>query len=198
MAMQHYLTTSTTGGPRTYPTSTTVRLARRCDAAAIADIYNQAILARTSTFETVPRTAEHIAAVLAEHGDRYPTMIVERGNRIAGWAASHPHSARACFAGIAEYAVYVDNAERGTGVGRAALAALIRECERRGFWKLLSHIFPENAASRALARSVGFREVGVLVHHAQVDGRWHDALLVEKLLAAGIAGSARAGIGYAA
>jgi L-amino acid N-acyltransferase YncA len=185
MEMQHDVSASTTGGQRTYRRTTTVRQARRDDAAAIADIYNQAILARTSTFETTPRTAEQLEAVLAERGDSYPTMIVECGLRVVGWAAGSPHSTRDCFAGIAECSVYVDSAARGIGVGRTALEALINECERRGFWKLLSRIFPENTASRALARSLGFREVGVLEHHAPVDGRWRDAVLVEKLLGAG-------------
>jgi L-amino acid N-acyltransferase YncA len=165
---QHELSTATAGGQRTYAGTTIVRHARPGDAAAIAGIYNQAIAARTATFETVPRTARQIEAVLAERGENYPILVVERGDRIVGWAASSPHSERACFAGIADYAVYVASAARSTGVGRAALEALIQECERRGFWKLFSRIFPENTASRALARSLGFREVGVLRCHAQV------------------------------
>jgi phosphinothricin acetyltransferase len=183
--MQHELSTSTTGGLWTYLRVTTVRQARCGDAAAIADIYNQAILARTSTFETTPRTARQIEAVLAGQGDGYPTMVVERGDRVVGWATSGPHSAHACFAGVAECSVYVDSAARGSGVGRAALEALIRECERHGFWKLLSCTFPENLAGRALARGLGFREVGVLARHAPVDGHWRDALIMERLLGAG-------------
>jgi phosphinothricin acetyltransferase len=165
--------------------TTTVRPVRRGDAVAIADIYAEAILARTSTFETEPHTAGQIEAALAERGERYPTVIVERGHRIVGWAAASQHSTRTCFAGIADYAVYVERAARGMGAGHAALEALIRECECRGLWKLLGRIFPENEASRSLARSHGFREVGVLRRHAQVDGRWRDALIVEKLLGTG-------------
>jgi phosphinothricin acetyltransferase len=171
-----------TVGPEGETGACVVRQARRGDADAIARIYNQAILARTSTFETDPHTAGQIQALLAERGDRYPTVVVERRHRIVGWAASSAHSTRACFAGIAECSVYVERAERGTGVGRAAVGALIRECERRGFWKLIARIFPENTASRALARSLGFREVGVLLRHGQVDGVWRDAVILERLL----------------
>ena len=175
-----------------------VRPARMGDAEAIARIYNQAIVARTSTFETEPRTARQIEMLLAEGGTTYPAIVVERAGHVVGWASSSPHSSRACFACIAEFSVYVDRASRATGVGRAALEALVTECERRGFWKLLSRVFPENVASRVLCRALGFREVGVLHCHAPVDGTWRDAIIVEKLLGEARLAYDRAGRGEAA
>jgi L-amino acid N-acyltransferase YncA len=71
--------------------------------------------------------------------------------------------------------VYVDREERGHGAGRAAVAELIKRCEAAGFWKLTSRIFPENAGSRALCRSLGFREVGIYRRHGKLEGRWRDA-----------------------
>jgi len=62
--------------------------------------------------------------------------------------------------------------------------ALIAECEARGYWKLLSRIFPQNEASLALARSLGFREVGVYRRHGQLEGEWLDCVIVEILLGA--------------
>jgi phosphinothricin acetyltransferase len=47
---------------------------------------------------------------------------------------------------------------------------------------VLSRIFPENMASRALCRRHGFREVGVYARHAQLDGAWRDVVIVERLL----------------
>jgi L-amino acid N-acyltransferase YncA len=70
------------------------------------------------------------------------------------------------------------------GGGRLVLEALISEAERRGFWKLLSRIFPENAASRRLCATLGFREVGVYHRHGRLEGRWMDCVIVERLLGA--------------
>jgi L-amino acid N-acyltransferase YncA len=67
-------------------------------------------------------------------------------------------------------------------VGRVTLAALIAEAEGRGYWKLVSRIFPENEGSLALCRSLGFREVGVYRRHAKLDGMWRDVVIVERLL----------------
>ena len=42
--------------------------------------------------------------------------------------------------------------------------------------------FPRNEASLALARSLGFREVGVYRRHGKLDGQWLDCVIVERLL----------------
>jgi phosphinothricin acetyltransferase len=55
-----------------------VRPARGTDVDAIARIYNQGIEERIATFETEPRTPAQIRAMLAERGDRYPTVVVDR------------------------------------------------------------------------------------------------------------------------
>jgi phosphinothricin acetyltransferase len=62
------------------------------------------------------------------------------------------------------------------------MSALMEAAERAGFWKLLSRVFPENTASRALVRSLGFREVGVYRKHGKLDGVWRDVVIVERLL----------------
>jgi len=59
---------------------------------------------------------------------------------------------------------------------------LIEAAGARGYWKLLSRVFPENEASLALARSLGFREVGVYRRHGRLDGVWRDVVIVERLL----------------
>ena len=80
--------------------------------------------------------------------------------------------------------VYVAREARSRGVGRLCLGALITEAERRGFWKLVSRIFPENVASRRLCAALGFREVGVYRRHGKLDGAWRDCVIVERLLGA--------------
>jgi phosphinothricin acetyltransferase len=158
------------------------RLATAKDAEAIAAIYNEGIADRIATFETEPRTGAQIAAQLADKGDRYPTVVCERDDKIVAWAAAGPYRARPAYAGVAEHSVYVARAARGTGAGRAALQALCRAYAERGFWKIVSRIFPENAASLRLHERCGFRVVGVYQRHGKLDGEWRDCVIVEKLL----------------
>src|SRR5512142_194237 len=158
------------------------RAARLEDAADIARIYNEGIADRVATFETEPRTPERMARTLAERADRYPTVVVERDGRVIAWAGASEYRSRDCYAGIAEFSVYVARDARGHGAGAAAMRALIAACEARGFWKLVSRVFPENTASRRLCASLGFREVGTYRRHAKLDGTWRDVVIVELLI----------------
>ena len=157
------------------------RAATPDDAAAIAAIYTQGIAERIATFETRPRTADDIAAWF---NDRHPVVVVTagEGGHIVAFAATSTYRPRDCYAGIAEYSVYVDRDARGQGAGRIALEALLDAARAAGFWKLVSRIFVENTASRALMRRTGFREVGIYRRHGQLDGVWRDVVIVEKLL----------------
>lgn len=160
----------------------TTRLATAADAPAIAAIHNEGIADRVATFETQPRTAEQVAAGLVAKGDRYPTIVAERDGIVVAWAGAGAYRDRPAYAGVAEHSVYVARAARGTGAGRAALEALCRAYGERGFWKIVSRIFPENAASLTLHERCGFRVVGVYRRHGRLEGAWRDCVIVEKLL----------------
>ena len=159
------------------------RLATPDDAEAIARIYNQGIDDRVATFETRPRTREDARGWF---DGVHPIVVVGEADQIVAFASTSTYRPRACYAGIAEFSVYVARDFRGRGAGRLAMEALIREAERAGFWKLVSRVFPENAASLRLLRALGFREVGRYEKHAQLDGAWRDVIIVERLIPANL------------
>jgi L-amino acid N-acyltransferase YncA len=163
-----------------------IRCATPADAEAIAAIHDQGIAERSSTFETAPRDPASLRVQLGAPG-RHPRLVVHDDEaRVLGWAGLSPYRDRACYAGIAEFSIYLDRAARGRGLGGALLDALIGTAREQGHWKLVSRIFPFNAASRALCRSRGFREVGVYEKHARLDGRWLDVVIVERLIPANL------------
>ncbi len=161
---------------------TIVRAASAKDAAPVAAIYNHGIEGRGATFETALRSVDDMARRITEEPARYPTLVAETGGAVTGWASIGPYRPRECYQGIGEFSVYVDPRHRARGVGRLLVEALILEARRLGYWKLLSRIFPFNQGSRALCRSLGFREVGVYEKHARLDGRWQDVVIVERLI----------------
>src|SRR5690348_11589167 len=102
------------------------------DAARIAQIYNEGIEDRVGTFETRPRTE---ADVRAWFDGRHPIVVVELGRAIIAFASTSTYRPRECYAGIAEFSVYVARDGRGRGAGSMAMQALIDACGPAGIWK---------------------------------------------------------------
>ena len=75
--------------------------------------------------------------------------------------------------GSASSSVYVRRDYRH-GAGRAVLTALIEAANVAGMHKLTSRVFPENIASRALLKRLGFAEFGIHRRHGKLDGLWRD------------------------
>jgi phosphinothricin acetyltransferase len=161
------------------------RTATPADAAAIAEIYNQGIEDRIATFETRLRSAEDVRTWF---DGIHPVVVVEEGGQVVAFASTSTYRPRECYAGIAEFSVYVLRAARGRGAGRLAMQALIEAAETAGFWKLVSRVFTENVASLGLLRALGFRDVGVYQKHGQLDGVWRDVVIVERMIPHNLAG----------
>lgn len=155
------------------------RAASPGDIPAIANIYNDGIADRVGTFETRPRSHDDVRAWF---DGVHPIVVVEDAGEVMAFAATSTYRTRDCYAGIAEFSVYVSRASRGQGAGRVAMEALIQAAAAAGFWKLLSRIFIENTASRTLMARVGFREVGIYEKHGKLDGVWRDVVIVERII----------------
>jgi L-amino acid N-acyltransferase YncA len=150
------------------------------DAPILAQIYNEGIEDRVGTFETRPRT---VAEVAAWFDGTHPIVVVEAdGQGVIAFASTSSYRRRECYAGIAEFSVYVARRARGQGAGAVAMRALLEAVKPAGIWKLVSRIFVENHASRRLMASMGFREVGIYEKHARLDGQWRDVVIVERLI----------------
>jgi L-amino acid N-acyltransferase YncA len=144
---------------------------------AVLAIYGAGIDEGNATFETTPPTwAEFDSSKLAGH--RF--VALDASGTVLGWIAVAAVSDRCAYAGVVEHSVYVAPAARGLGVGRSLLEALIASTEAAGIWTIQSGIFAENAASVALHRATGFREVGRRERIGQHHGNWRDVLLVER------------------
>jgi L-amino acid N-acyltransferase YncA len=145
------------------------------DYQAVAAVFAEGIATGQATFETeVPGWDEWDAAHLPEH-----RFVAELDGEIIGWIAVVPYSRRAVYRGVGEESVYVAERARGRGVGRALLEQVIESARNGGLWTLQAGIFPDNGASLALHRALGFREVGIRERIGQLDGVWRDVVLLE-------------------
>ena len=154
------------------------RAALVSDVDAITQIYNQGIADRIATFETRLRTTNDMLPVLGSQ--RSPVVVATINNTVVGFASTSRYRDRDCYAGVAEFSIYIERSWRGQGIGPVLMNALCATAHEHGFWKLLSRVFVENGASRRMLERAGFREVGIYERHAQLEGNWRDVVIVEK------------------
>ncbi|WP_088329777.1 arsinothricin resistance N-acetyltransferase ArsN1 family A [Lacimicrobium sp. SS2-24] len=157
-----------------------IRYAKKSDIPAIRDIYNAGIASGTGTFETRPRKNKEISAWL-KVDNLYPLLVAEHNAQVLGFARLFEYRPRPCYAGIAEFSIYLDDTAQGKGTGTQLLSELLSTATIWGFHKVVSRIFTFNHASRALCKKLGFREVGIYEKHGQIDGKWLDVVIVEYL-----------------
>jgi L-amino acid N-acyltransferase YncA len=162
--------------------STLIRRATLADAAAIADIYNEAIRTTTATFDTEEKTTDDRAAWLQAHDDRHPVFVAECDGRVIGWASLSKWSDRPAYAQTAETSFYVAADHRGGGIGRALKEHLIATARELGMHTLIARVAEESAASRHLNESLGFVLVGTLREVGLKFGKRLDVHILQLML----------------
>ena len=146
------------------------------DQDSVISIYAQGLATRNATFETeVPDWNKWNS----KH-QPFCRLVYCEDNRVVGWAALSPVSARHCYRGVAEVSIYIDNKFYGQGIGSKLLEQLISNSEQEGIWTLQSSVFPENEATVRLHKRHGFRELGIRQRVAQLDNKWRDTLILER------------------
>jgi phosphinothricin acetyltransferase len=165
-------------------TSVGVRPAIGGDLGGILEIYNEAVLNTTATYDYEPQTMEQRAAWLQEHRrDNYPVFVaVDNQARVVGWSALGPYRSRFGYRFTAENSVYVAADQRGRGIGRLLLPPLIEAARAHGLHAILATIDAENQVSIRLHAAFGFAEAGLLKQVGFKFGRWLDVLFMERIV----------------
>lgn len=163
-----------------------VRPATVEDLPQILEIYNEAVLNTTASYDYEPRTLEHRTAWYHERvRDEYPILVAQNGNGpVAGWAALNPFHTRIGYRFTSENSVYVAADQRGKGIGTLLMPPLLEGARLRGLRAIIAVIDAENEASIRLHARFGFEKVG---HFKQVGfkfDRWLDVVYMERLVGA--------------
>ncbi len=160
----------------------TIRNAQPADAAAIAEIYNEAILTTTATLDTEPKSVEERTRWLESRGSRHPVLVAMVDGRVVGWASLTRWSERRAYDDTAETSLYVHSAHRGRGIGRTLQDALIEEARRLGFHSLIARVVEGSRESLHLKERAGYVRVGTLKQVGRKFGRLLDVHIMQKML----------------
>ena len=164
------------------PDALFIRRAASEDAAAIAHIYNEAILNTTATFDTEPKTPEDRAEWLKSHDERHPILVAIVNGEVVGWASITLWSDRPAYADTAETSFYVSSGHRGQGIGRKLKEAIIQEAKRLGYHTLIARITAGSEVSLHLNESTGYVRVGTLKEVGRKFGKLLDVHILQKIL----------------
>jgi phosphinothricin acetyltransferase len=158
-----------------------IRPATFSDLPAITEIYNEAILTTTATFDTAPKTDEEQLAWFNAHDDRHPIFVAELEGKVVGWTCLSKWSDRCAYADTAEVSTYVKEQFRGKGIGRKLKEATDAAARRLALHTVVVRIAQDNPASIHLNEEFGFRHVGVMKEVGYKSGRWLDVHLMQKI-----------------
>ena len=156
-----------------------IRPAELKDLPAITEIYNEAILHTTATFDTQTKTVEEQQPWFDKHGDKYPIIVALESEKIIGWASMSQWSDRCAYAATAEASLYVKEGYRGEGVGRQLSVAILQAAREAGLHTAILRIAGDNAVSKKLAKSLGFKNIGVMKEVGNKFGNLLDVYLMQ-------------------
>lgn len=147
------------------------RDARQEDLPRIVAIYNTTIASRMVTADTSPVTVESRQKWFDEHSpSKRPLWLVEDQHTIVGWVSFQSFYGRPAYDATVEISIYLDEQQRGRGLGKQILQYCIEKAPGLGVHTLLGFIFAHNLPSISLFEKMGFREWANLPDIATLDG----------------------------
>jgi ribosomal protein S18 acetylase RimI-like enzyme len=152
------------------------------DAARYRDIRLEALRRDPDAFSsTIEDEGDEPLAFFVDRLARSTVFGAFRGDELVGIAGffvqpGRKHRHKGMLVGM-----YVRPAARGVGIGRRLVEAVVDHA--RGRVELIElSVISDNRAARALYANLGFVVYGVEKHAAKYQGRYHDDLLMAKML----------------
>jgi len=163
--------------------SMTIRAAERDDVPGILDIYNDAVLRTTASYDDEPSTLEaRLDWFDAKKRHGFPVFVAEDEAGVVGWSAFGPFRPWPGYRHTVEHSVYVAAPRRGQGIGAALLPPLIARARAMGLHAMIAGIDAANTPSLRLHTRFGFEQVAHFKEVGFKFDRWLDLVFMELLL----------------
>ncbi|HRN46758.1 MAG TPA: N-acetyltransferase family protein [Niabella sp.] len=161
------------------------RDARIEDLKKIVEIYNSTIPSRMATADTEPVSVESRQAWFKDHNaTKRPLWVIEdNAKQIIGWVSFQSFYGRPAYDATVEISIYLDETQRGKGLGKKVLQYCLDEAPNFGIKTLLGFIFLHNEPSLKLFRHFGFEDWATLPNIAILDGQERGLKILGKRIA---------------
>jgi L-amino acid N-acyltransferase YncA/GrpB-like predicted nucleotidyltransferase (UPF0157 family) len=162
--------------------SLATRKAALSDLDAITDIYNEAILTTTATFDTEPKSISERLQWFQSHDERHPILAAELDGKVVGWISLSKWSERQAYRDTGETSFYVKSEYRGKGIGTALMQMLIHEAQQLHYHTIIARIAGESDVSLHVHANFNFVQVGILKEVGRKFGKLLDVHILQKML----------------
>lgn len=161
-----------------------IRPAHVEDLRAILDIYNEAVLNTTASYDYEPHTLEQRTRWFEQHQQQdLPVLVaVNEAGAIIGWGSLSKYREKIGYRYTVEHSVYVARDQRRLGAGRLIVMALVDAARQLGKHVIIGGIDADNQASLKLHQSLGFEQVAHLKQVGYKFDRWLDVIFVQRIL----------------
>lgn len=160
------------------------RNANRADLKRIVEIYNSTIPSRMVTADTEPVSMESKEKWFYEHDPtNRPLWVIEDNREMLGWVSFQSFYGRPAYNATVEISIYLDETQRGKGMGKQVLQYCLDTAPSFGAKTLLGFIFSHNEPSLKLFRHFGFEDWATLPNIAVLDGQERGLKILGKRIA---------------
>lgn len=158
-----------------------IRQATKKDLSAITEIYNDAVLNTTATFDIEPKSNSEQKEWFGKHTGKYAIIVALEDNIIVGWASLSPWSDRRAYSNTADIAVYIKDEFRGKGIGVKLVRKLLKKDDVNGLHTAIAKICSENETSFNLFKKLGFEHIGTMKEVGYKFGKQLDVHLMQMI-----------------
>jgi L-amino acid N-acyltransferase YncA len=145
----------------------------------ITEIYNEAVLNTTATFDLDPASLDEQRIWFAEHGEKFPIFVAVEDDMVIGWASLSKWSGRCAYADTAEISIYIKDGFRGKGIGKMLLGKILEEGKKAGIHTIIARIADESEASIKLHEHAGFTHIGTMKEVGKKFGKLLDVHMMQ-------------------
>jgi len=160
-----------------------IRPALAADVPAVLGYWNPIIRGTIVTFSSEEKSPDGLAGMIADRrASGHEFLVAESGGQVVGHATYAQFRSGNGYARAMEHTIILTRDASGRGIGRALIEAIADHAASRGAHTLIGGVSAENTAGRAFHLATGFREVAVIPEVGWKFGRWHDLVLMLRVL----------------
>ncbi|MEO0677181.1 MAG: N-acetyltransferase family protein [Pseudomonadota bacterium] len=160
----------------------TIRPAASADLPAVAEIWNHAIRETVQTFNSIEKTLPELETLLSERQSAGHALLVADVGGVLGFGTYGQFRGGVGYSHTMEHTLYMADAARGQGLGRAMMVALEAHARAGGAHSLIGGIAGDNVSGITFHERMGYDRIATLPEVGFKFGRWMDLVLLQKIL----------------